>query len=67
MLVPLPNLQWSAFTEASFTGLYGVHGCSGGLLMARTCPARQRITTGLAGETGHRCNYILRRVELKTA
>ena len=41
MLVPLPNLQWSAFTEASFTGLSGVHGCSGGLLMARTCPARQ--------------------------
>ena len=31
MLVPLPNLQRSAFTEASFTGLSGVHGCSGGL------------------------------------
>ena len=41
MLVPLPNLQRSAFTEASFTGLSGVHGCSGGLLMASTCPARQ--------------------------
>ena len=41
MLVPLPNLQRSAFTEASFTGLSGVHGCSGGLLMARTCPVRQ--------------------------
>ena len=42
MLVPLPNLQRSAFTEASFTGLSGIHGCSGGLLMAPTCPARQR-------------------------
>ena len=31
MLVPLPNLQRSAFTEASITGLSGVHGCSGGL------------------------------------
>ena len=31
MLVPLPNLQWSAFTEVSFSGLSGVHGCSGGL------------------------------------
>ena len=41
MLVPLPNLQRSAFTEASFTGLSGVHGCSGGLLMASACPARQ--------------------------
>ena len=41
MLVPLPNLQRSAFTEASFTGLSGIHGCSGGLLMASTCPARQ--------------------------
>ena len=41
MPVPLPNLQRSAFTEASFTGLSGIHGCSGGLLMAPTCPARQ--------------------------
>ena len=41
MLVPLPNLQRSAFNEASFTGLSGVHGCSGGLLMASACPARQ--------------------------
>ena len=41
MLVPLPNVHWSAFTEASFTGLSGVHGCSGGLLMASTYPARQ--------------------------
>ena len=41
MLVPLPNLQRSAFTEASFTGLSGIHGCSGGLLMASACPARQ--------------------------
>ena len=41
MLVPLPNLQRSAFTEASFTGLSGVHGCSDDLLMASTCPARQ--------------------------
>ena len=41
MLVPLPNLQRSAFTEASFTGLSDVHGCSGGLLMASACPARQ--------------------------
>ena len=41
MLVPLPNLQWSAFTEASFTGLCGVHGCSGGLSVAPTCLARQ--------------------------
>ena len=41
MLVPLPNLQRSAFTEASFTGLSGIHGCSGGLLMAPSCPARQ--------------------------
>ena len=31
MLVPLPNLQRSAFTEASITGLSGVHGCLGGL------------------------------------
>ena len=31
MLVPLPKLQRSAFTEASFTGLSGIHGCSGGL------------------------------------
>ena len=31
MLVPLPNFQWSAFTEASFTDLSGIHGCSGGL------------------------------------
>ena len=31
ILVPLPNLQQFAFTEASFTGLSGVHGCSGGL------------------------------------
>ena len=29
--------------------------------------SRQGITTRLAGETGHRCSYILRRVELKTA
>ena len=41
MLVPLPNLLRSAFTEASFTGLSGVHGCSGGLLMASAFPARQ--------------------------
>ena len=41
MLVPLPNLLRSAFTEASFTGLSGIHGCSGGLLMASACPARQ--------------------------
>ena len=41
MLVPLPNLQQSAFTEASFTGLSGIHGCLGGLLMAPTFPARQ--------------------------
>ena len=27
----------------------------------------QGITTGLVGETGHRCSYILRHVELKTA
>ena len=31
MLVPLPKLQQSAFTEASFMGLFGVHGCSGGI------------------------------------
>ena len=31
MLVPLPNLQQFAFTEASFMGLFGVHGCSGRL------------------------------------
>ena len=31
MLVPLPNLQQSAFSEASFTGLSGIHGCLGGL------------------------------------
>ena len=41
MLVPLPNLQRSAFTEASFTRLHGVNGCSGGLLMATTCLARK--------------------------
>ena len=41
VLVPLPNLQRSAFTEASFTGLSGVHGCLGGLLMASARPARQ--------------------------
>ena len=41
MLVSLPNLQRSAFTDASFMGLSGVHGCSGGLLMASACPARQ--------------------------
>ena len=29
MLVPLPNLQQSTFTEASITGLSGVHGCLG--------------------------------------
>ena len=31
MLVPLPKLQLSAFTEALFTGLSGIHGCLGGL------------------------------------
>ena len=31
MLVPLPKFQRSAFTEASFMGLSGDHGCSGGL------------------------------------
>ena len=31
MLVPLPKLQRFAFTKASFTGLYSVHGCSVGL------------------------------------
>ena len=32
MLIPLPKLQRSALTEASFMGLQsGVHGCSGGL------------------------------------
>ena len=73
MLVPLPNLQWSAFTEASFTGLSGVHGCSGGLLingrlsLPGQADRRRGITTGLAGETGHQGSYILRRVELKTA
>ena len=41
MLVPLPKLQRSAFTEASFTGQSGIHGCLGGLLMAPTCRARQ--------------------------
>ena len=41
MLVPLPKLQRSAFTKASFTGLSGIHGCSGGLQMAPTCPARR--------------------------
>ena len=41
MLVPLPNLQQSAFTEASFTGLSGFHRCLGGLLIALTCPAMQ--------------------------
>ena len=29
--------------------------------------SQQGITTGLAGETGHRCSYILGRVELKKA
>ena len=29
--------------------------------------SQQGITTGLAGETGHQCSYILRCVELKTA
>ena len=68
MLVLLPNLQRSAFTEASFMGLSGstdarvVCKC-----LQLTQPGRQRITTGLAGETGHQCSYILRRVELKTA
>ena len=28
--MPLPKLQWSAFTEASFMGLSGIHWCSGG-------------------------------------
>ena len=41
MLVPLPKLQWSAFTEASFMGLCGIYGCSDVLWMAPTCPARQ--------------------------
>ena len=41
MLVPLPNLQRTAYTEASFVGLSGLHGCSGVLLMAPTCSARQ--------------------------
>ena len=31
MLVPLPKLQRPAFTEASFTGLSGIHGCLGRL------------------------------------
>ena len=31
MLVPLPKLQRSAFTKASFTCLSDIHGCSGGL------------------------------------
>ena len=31
MLVLLANLQQSAFTEALFMGLSGIHGCSGGL------------------------------------
>ena len=31
MLVPLPKFQRSVYTEASFTGLSGVHGCLGGL------------------------------------
>ena len=41
MLVPLPKHQRSAFTEASFMGLSGIHGCSGGLYIAPTCPAWQ--------------------------
>ena len=41
MLVPLPNLQRTAYTETSFLGLSGLHGCSGVLLMAPTCSARQ--------------------------
>ena len=36
-LIPLPKVQQSAFIEASFTGLSGIHGCSGGLKMAPTC------------------------------
>ena len=41
MLVPLPKVQRSTFTEASFTGLSGIHWYSDGLEMAPTCPARQ--------------------------
>ena len=77
MLVPLPNLQRSAFTEASFTGLSGVHGpvwrprmlgwSVNGLSFPGQADRRQGIATGLAGETGHRFSYILSRVELKTA
>ena len=48
MLVPLPKLQRFAFTETSFTGLSGIHGCSSG-----QADSQQGITTGLAGKTGH--------------
>ena len=37
-----------------------------GLSLPGQADRRQGITTGLAGETGHQCSYILRRVELKT-
>ena len=72
MLVPLPNLQRSAFTEASFTGLSGADprmlGWSvNGSNLPSQADRRQGITKGLDGETGHRCSYILRHVELKTA
>ena len=72
MPVTLPNLQQSALTEASFTGLSGVHGCSGGLLMAPTCPAKQTAGRESLQDWLVRLDidvrsYILICVELKTA
>ena len=67
MLVSLPNLQRSAFTEASITGLVN-HGpvwrpqmfgwSVNGSNFPGKADRRQGITTGLAGETGYRCSLV---------
>ena len=44
--IPPPKFQGSAFTEASFTDLSGVHECSGGVYMPPSCPARQAAGRG---------------------
>ena len=58
MLVPLPKLQWSAFTHEPvwhpWVLGWSINGCN----LPSQANSQQEITTGLAGETGHWCGYI---------
>ena len=53
MCTPLPEVEESAFTEVSISGLSDIHGCLGGSNMIGQADSWQGITTRLADETEH--------------